>query len=126
MPKKAGRNERPRKAKQKSDEDAEGAYAHPDSPIYREGHCSQFNTLWGAMIDGKLVTPKIGATVLRYLQMAQCLRYWRASTGAGALVDSTDIEGHAAACRRARKGNHKGMSCAHYNEMNSRYQASDI
>ena len=30
----------------KADEDAGGACKHPDTPIYREGYCSQFNSIW--------------------------------------------------------------------------------
>ena len=62
------------KQNKKADTGAEGAYAHPDPPLYREGYCSQFETLWDATIGGKVVTHKMGATVLRYLQMTQYIR----------------------------------------------------
>ena len=55
--------------------DAGKAYAHPGSCWYRVGYCPQFNTAWGATIDGKIVVHKTGATVLRYLQKRQYLRY---------------------------------------------------
>ena len=73
-----------------------------------------------------VVTHKMGATVLRHLQKTQYLRYWKTRTGAGAWADNVDIEGHAAACRRARKGNPKGLPCAQYKGMNSKYPTSDI
>ena len=55
----------------------------------------------------------MGATVLMHLQK-KYLRYWRNRTGAGAWVDNADIESHAAARRRARKGDPEGLSCAYY------------
>ena len=78
------------------------------------------------MIDRKVVTHKIGTTVLWHLQKRQYPRYWRARRGPGAWTGNADIDGHAAACRRARKGNPKGLSCAHYKEMNSRYPTFDF
>ena len=45
--------------------DTEKAYTLPDSSLYRVGYCSQFDTVWGAMFDGKVVVRKTGATVLR-------------------------------------------------------------
>ena len=69
---------------------------------------------------------KAGGAVLRHLQKTQYLRYWKSRRGTGACAENADIEGHAAACRRARKGNPRGMSCAHYKEMNSRYTTLDI
>ena len=44
----------------RADDDAEKAYAHPDSSLYRAGHCSQFNTVWDATIDGKVAGTKRG------------------------------------------------------------------
>ena len=73
------------------------------------------------MIEGKVVTHKIGPTVLRHLQKTQYLDHWRNRTGAGYWTDNADIEGHAATYRRARKGNPKGLSCAQYKGMNGRY-----
>ena len=61
------------------------------------------------------------ATVPRYLHPAQYLRYWNTRTGTGAWVENTDIEGHAAVCRRARKGDPKWLPFAHYKKTNSRY-----
>ena len=110
----------------KADENAEEAYGHSESPLYRIGYCSQFDTIRGAMIDGKVVAHKTGASVLRYLQSTQYLRYWKTRRGAGAWAENADIDGHAAACRRARKGNPRGPSCALYKEMNSRYPTFDI
>ena len=55
------------KQNKKGDEDAEGAYQHPDTPLYREGYCSQFDSICGATIDGKIVTHKVGTTVLWYI-----------------------------------------------------------
>ena len=97
----------------KADDDAEKAYAHPDSDEYSGGYYSQFNTVWDATIDDKIVVHKAGATVLRHLQKTQYLRYWKTQRGAGAWAGNADIEGHAAACRRARKGNPRGLPCAH-------------
>ena len=54
--------------KKKADDDAEKAYDQPDSKAYRRGYCSQFSTMWGTKVDGKLVTNKMEATVLRHLQ----------------------------------------------------------
>ena len=68
----------------KTDDDAENAYAQPDSKAYILGYCSQFSTLWGAEIDGRSVANKMGATVLEYLQTEEYLDYWRRRTGAGA------------------------------------------
>ena len=62
---------------QKADDDAEKAYAHPDSDEYGEGCCSQFNMIWGATIEDTVVVHKAGATILRHLQKAQYLRYWK-------------------------------------------------
>ena len=42
------------------------------------------------------------------------------------LGGNADIERHAAACRRTHKGNPRGLPCAHYKEMNSRYPTFDI
>ena len=67
----------------------------------------QFDSTCGATIDGKIVTHKMGATVLMHLQKTQHLRYWRTRRGTGAWADNTDIDGHAVACRRTRKGNPK-------------------
>ena len=78
------------------------------------------------MIDGKIAIQKMGAIVLWHIQKTQYLRYWRARHGAGAWTENTNIGGHAAACRRARKGNPRGLSCAHYKEMNSRYPTFDF
>ena len=72
------------------------------------------------------MTHKAGATVLRHLQKTQCLRYWWARRGAGAWAGNTDNDGHAAACKRVREGNPKGLSCTHYKEMNSRHPTFDI
>ena len=94
--------------------------------MYRNGYCSQFDTIWGATIDGQVVTHKMGATVLRHLQTTQYLRYWRTRTRSGAWAGNTDIEGHTSACKRARKGTPNGLSCAHYNETNSRYPTFDV
>ena len=52
-----GEDKRPRKTEQERDEDAEDAYAHPDSHAYREGCCSQFDTLLRATINGEVVEP---------------------------------------------------------------------
>ena len=68
----------------RADGDAEKSYAHPDSTEYRAGYCSQFNTVWGATIGGKIAVHKAGATVLRHLQKTQYLRYWKTRRGAGA------------------------------------------
>ena len=68
----------------KADDDAEQAYAHPDSDECSEGYYSQFNTVWGAMIGGEIVVHKAGTTVLRHLQNTQYLRYWKTRRGAGA------------------------------------------
>ena len=113
------------KQNKKADEDAEGAYVHLDSLMYRWGYCSQFDTLYGATIDGKVVTHKMGVTVPRYLQTTQYLPYWKTRTGTGGWADNSDIKGHAAACRRERKGNPKQLPCVQYKEMNSRHPTSD-
>ena len=84
------------------------------------------NTVWGATIDGQIVVHKAGATILWHLQKTQYLRYWKTRRGAGAWAENAYIEGHAAACRWARKGNPRGLSCAHYKEMNSRHPTLDI
>ena len=109
----------------RADDDAEEAYAHPGSSLYRIECCSQFDTVWGVMIDGKVAVHKTGAIVLRHLQKRQYPRYWKTRRGAGAWAENADIEGHAAARRRARKGNPRGLSCAHYKKMNSRYPTLD-
>ena len=51
----------------RADAQAEKAYAHEDSTAYREGYCSQFDTLRGAVIDWAVVAHKMGLTVLRQL-----------------------------------------------------------
>ena len=91
-------------------EHAEKAYAHTDSPAYREGCCSQFGALKGAMIEGAVVVHKMGPMVLRFLQKTQYLDYWRNRSGTGAYADNAGIEGHADAYRRARKGNTQKLS----------------
>ena len=75
--------------------------------MYREGCCSQFDTLYGMPIGGKVITHKMGTTVLR-------CTYRRLNTSAledqnwdRGMGGQTDIEGHAPACRRARKDNPK-------------------
>ena len=88
-----------------ADAQAEKACAHEDSTAHREGYCSQFDTLRGAVIDEAVVAHKMGPTVLKHLQQTQFLEYWQTRTGAGAWCENADIAGHAAACRRARKGN---------------------
>ena len=110
----------------KADEDADGAYQHHGTSLYREGYCSQFDSIWGAMIGGEIVTHKMGATVIWHLQKTQYLRYWGARRKAGAWTENSDIDGHAAACRWARKGNPKGLPCAHYKEMNNRHLTFDF
>ena len=82
--------------------------------------------IWGVMIEGKVVVHKARAAILRHLQKTQYLRYWHTRRGAGSWAKNADIEGHAAACRRAHKGNPRGLSCAHYKEINSRYPTLDI
>ena len=98
------------KQNHKADAQAEKAYAHEDSSAYREGYCSQFNTLKGAVIEGTVVAHKMGPTVLKHLQQTQYLEYWQNRTGAGACCKNADIAGHAAACKRAREGNPKKLS----------------
>ena len=56
----------------------------------------------------------------RHLQTTQFLRYRRDRSGASARADNADVEGHAVVCRRARKGNIKGLSCAQYKGVNIR------
>ena len=48
----------------KADGGVEKAYAHPDSDEYSQGYCSQFNTVWGATLNGKIVVHTAGATIL--------------------------------------------------------------
>ena len=57
------------------------------------------------MIKGAVVAHKMGPTVLRQLQQTQYLDYWRSRTGAGTWFKNADIDGHAAARKRARKDN---------------------
>ena len=82
------------------------------------------------MIDGTVVAHKMGPTMLRHLQKTQYLDYWQSKTGAGAWADNVDIEGHAAACRRARNGNPQRPSCAQYKGMHlvgrTRYPTFDV
>ena len=65
---------------------------------------SQFNTIYGATIDENIVgrkwEPPYGYTDP---QVAQYLRYWRTRSRDGAWADNADINGHAAANRRAGK-----------------------
>ena len=93
------------KQNSRTDADAEKAYAHEDSSVYREGYCSQFDTLKGAAIEGTVIAHKMPPAVLRHLQHTQYLDYWRSRAGAGAWFKNADFVGHAAACKRARKGN---------------------
>ena len=65
------------KQNKKAGDDAEKVYTHPDSSLYKVGCCSQFDTIWGGAIDGKVVAHKTGATVLRHVQKKQYLRYWK-------------------------------------------------
>ena len=78
------------------------------------------------MIKGVVVAHKMGPTVLRHLQQTQYLDYWRSRTGAGAWFKHTDIDGHAAACKRARKWNPKRMPCSQYRGVNGRQPTFDI
>ena len=73
-----------------------------------------------------MVTHKMGAAVLWHLQKTQYLRYLRTRRGTGAWTKNSDIDGHTAAYRRARKGNPMGLPCAYYKEMNSRYPTFDF
>ena len=82
-------------------------HTHTRTPLNTGGYISQLNTLYGPIIDGKVEVHKMGTTVLRHLQINQYLRYWKRRTGAGVWAYKTDIEGHAAACRRAQKSNPK-------------------
>ena len=43
---KANDHENPNK---RADDDAENAYTHPDSSLYRVGYCSQLDTIWGGL-----------------------------------------------------------------------------
>ena len=126
MPKKEGRRQTPTKNKTKKRTETPRAHTPPPLPAYSEGYCSQFDTLVGATIDGKVVAHKMGATGLKHLQKTLHLRYWKTRPGVGALADNADIGGHAAACRRARKGNLRGLSRAQYKGMNRRYPNSYI
>ena len=69
---------------------------------------------------------KAGTTILWHLQKTQYLRYWTIRRGAGGWTENADVDAHAAACRRVRKSNSRGMSCAHNKEMNSRYPTLDV
>ena len=73
-----------------------------------------------------MVAHKMGPTVLRHLQQTQYIDYWRSRTGAGAWFENADIAGHAAACKRARKGNPPKLSCSQYKGMNDRESTFDI
>ena len=61
------------RTKKAADEDAERAYVHTDSDGYKQGYCSQFNTVWGATIGGKIVMRKAGAAILWHLKNTQYL-----------------------------------------------------
>ena len=102
------------------------AYAHPESAEYGEGYCSQFNMMWGATIECKAIVHKAGGTILMHLQKTHYLRYWKTRRGAGGWAENADIEGHADVYRRAHKGNPRGLSCAHYKEMDIRHPSLDI
>ena len=48
--------------------DAEKANAHTNPPhTYREGYCSQFDALKGAMVDRTVIAHKMGPAVSRHL-----------------------------------------------------------
>ena len=51
------------------------AYKHPGTPVYRDDYVSQLDPLYGPIIDGTVVVHKMGATILRHLQVSQYLRY---------------------------------------------------
>ena len=91
------------KENKRAGEDAEAAYAHPDTPECRSDCISQLNSLYGPAIDEEVVMHKMGATVLRHLQVNQYLRYWKNWTEAGVWAYKADVEGHVAACRRAQR-----------------------
>ena len=94
----------------RTDDDAGNAYAHPGDPEYRREYCSQFDTIFGPTIEGKVVAHKMGATVFKHLQVAQYLHYWKARTGAGGWAQNADVNGHAAACRRVLKASPNSVS----------------
>ena len=76
MWKTAGRKQTTMKCRtKKADEDAEKAYAHLDSDGYKQGYCSQFDTVRGAIIGGNIVAHKDGTAILWHLQKTQYLRY---------------------------------------------------
>ncbi len=101
-----------------ADDSAEEAYQHLESPDYRLEYVSQLDSVYGPTIHGKVVVHKMGATMLRHIQTKHFLRYWKTRTNAGAWSRNVDIEGHAAACRRAQKANPNTVSSGSFKEMN--------
>ena len=67
----------------------------------------------------------MGATVLRYVQVKQYLRYWETRSGTGAWTSNAGIEGHAAACRRAQKANQNAVYSGSYKGVNGRRLTHD-
>ena len=106
------------KENQRAGADAETAYKQAETSEYKRGYVSQLDSIYGPMIDDKVVVHQMGETVLRYLQVKQYRRYWKTRSGAGAWVYNADFEGHAAACRRAQKANPNIMSSGPYKSMN--------
>ena len=114
------------KENERADVDTGVAYKHPNTPEYREGCASQLDSVYGSTIDGKVVVHKMGTTLLRHLQVKHYPRYWVTRSRAGAWVGNTDIEGHAAACRRAQKANPNAVSNGSCKEMNGRRLIRDL
>ena len=114
------------KENKRADEDAETAYKHPCTPEYRVGYISQLDSVYGSTIDEKVVVNNMGTTVLRNVQVKQHLRYWEARSRAGAWARNADIEGHAAASRRAQKANPNTVCSGSYKGKNGRRLKRDL
>ena len=118
--------DRHEKEKDRADKDAKKAYLHLGTPEYKKGYISQLDSVYGPTIHGMIVVHRMGATILRHLQKEQYLRYWKTRSRAGKWHRNADIEGHAAACRRAHRASPKTMSSGSYKEMNARHMSHDL